>query len=139
MTDLRRICGSEGTAEVEQRDGAVMALNGDGRGAGDEKKKKKKEKQERNHTTQVIVTSSISVCVDVCTNIKCSGRGKERWRRGRDQREKWSKGLRESSRARRWGRRKREREGGRGQNEGFCDFCVLYFILVDIIILIIKC
>jgi hypothetical protein len=42
MTDLRRICDGEGTVEVEQRDGTVMALNGDGRGAGEEKKKRKK-------------------------------------------------------------------------------------------------
>jgi hypothetical protein len=116
----------KGRREAEQRDGAVMALNEDGRGAGDEKKKrkKKKEKQERNHTTQVIVTSKISVCVDICTNIKCSGRGKERWRRGRDQRERGSKGMRESEEHTAGGRRKREREreGGKGQNEGFCDF-----------------
>ena len=79
-----------------------------------QEEKEKKEKQERNHTTQVIVTSKIFVCLDICTNIKCSGRGKERWKRGRDQREKGSKGtLRESGRARRWGRRKRERERGR--------------------------
>ncbi|KAE7995706.1 hypothetical protein FH972_000477 [Carpinus fangiana] len=37
-----KICGGEGMVEVEQRDGAVMALNGDGRGAGEEKKKRKK-------------------------------------------------------------------------------------------------
>jgi hypothetical protein len=44
---LRRICGGEGTAEAEQRNGVVMELNRDGRGAGKEKKKRK-EKQERN-------------------------------------------------------------------------------------------
>ncbi|KAC0571223.1 hypothetical protein FH972_027109 [Carpinus fangiana] len=49
MTDLRRICGSEGRTEAEQRDGAVMALDRDGRGAGEEKKKRKKKNKERNH------------------------------------------------------------------------------------------
>jgi hypothetical protein len=44
---LRRIWGGEGTAEAEQRDGVVMALNKDDRRAGKEKKKRKG-KQERN-------------------------------------------------------------------------------------------
>jgi hypothetical protein len=44
-----------------------------------------------------------------------TARSSTRWRRGRDQREKGSKGLRESGRARRWGEEKRERERERAK------------------------
>jgi hypothetical protein len=52
-TNLRRICGSEGTTEAKQRDGAVMALNGDGRGAREEKKKKKRKKKNKRETMRI--------------------------------------------------------------------------------------